>query len=398
MSTAPQLAVGTTLDIKDDVNYSAFQGINAFPATELVCGNIFLGLQGYFAVRVPLGEQLGLCRGGTIETGLTNAAVTMVATRNWTAGGSIEVNCMLDDSPRAGPLDPRLAWKPPSGFGPDWRRDTWGTFDTRLEDTGGSPFLDTPAFNNPNWGLRYTELGEDQREELAQKFTVTGGPWSVARAILEMRRFGSPSGSVEVAIQADSTDAYGRSQPSGTDLGVSASVLCSTVTATPGNGPVTFAFSPDVVLADGDYWVVLRAVPTAYAFSATNFLVWLHNRNFLNVGSSHYTPNGVGFDRGNYPGHVDIQLDTQAKIVGTAVIWSPPATSIGQTRSTPNLSSLVQEVILNSGHETASALCFTFRTVGETRTFGFRAHGHPSGSPPGFACQFRRRDSRGGVL
>ena len=213
MTVAPQLAVGTTLTQADDVSYSVFQNIIAPNATELVCGNIFLGLQGAFAVRIPLGEQLGLARGGTIETGLTNAAVTMVATRNWTAGGTISINCMLDDSPRGGPLDPRLAWKPPGGFGPDWRHDFWGTFNTRLENLTGTPFISTAAANTNSWGIRQ-QAG--RREQLAQLFTVPAGPaWLVARAIVQMRRFGNPIGSMELAIQTNAIDAYGRSNPSG---------------------------------------------------------------------------------------------------------------------------------------------------------------------------------------
>lgn len=392
MTTAPQLAVGTTLAPSDDVSYSAFQNIIAPNATELICGNIFLGLQGSIAVVVPLGEQLGLCRGGQIEPGLVSAAVTMVATRNWSAGGVINVNCILDDSPRQGPLDPRLAWKPPTGFGPDWRRDFWGTFRTRLEDTGGSPFVDTGTPNNASWAIRQTA---GARERLAQLFTVPAGPnWSVARAVLYLQRTGSPSGSMVVALQANSVDAYGRNVPSGVDLGVSAVVLNSTVPSA--GGLVTYAFAPDVVLVPGQYWAILRP-SVSYAVNGTDFISWWQNRNFFNVGGAHFSTNSTRLVHGNYPGHIDVFLDMNAKKVGTPITWNVPATSIGQSRSTPDLSPLVQEVILNSGHETASALCFTFDTSGETRTFGFRANGHPSGSPPGFACQFRRRDTRGQV-
>lgn len=393
MTVAPQLSVGNTLQALDDTSYSIFQNVNAPNNIELVCGNIFLGIQGSFAVVIPLGEQLGLCRGGQIETGLIAATVTMVATRNWTVGGQIQVNCMLDDSPRAGPLDARLAWKPPAGFGPAWRRDVWGTFKTRLEDTGGSPFIDTPASNNATWGIRAVT---GHREQLAQLFTVPAGPsWSVARAIMQMTRHGSPIGSMEVAIQGDTTDGYGHAQPDGIDLGVSAAVLNSTIALTPGSTFVTYAFTPDVVLAPGNYWAVVRP-SVSYPVSLIDFIVWHQNRAFFNIGGSHRTLNGIRFDLGNYPGHADVSQDL-VKTSGPSVLWDVPATSVGQTRSTPDLSSLVQEVILTSGHETASALCFTFVTVGETRTFGFRAHGHPSGSPPGFAAQFRRRDTRGEV-
>lgn len=393
MTTAPQLSVGTTLAVEDDVSYSVFQNVIAPAATELVCGNIFMGLQGYVAVRIPLGEQLGLARGGRIETGLTNAALTMRATRNWGAGGEISVNACVDDSPRAGPLDPRLAWKPPAGFGPDWRRDTWGTFRTRLEDTGGSPLIDIGTSTNASWAIRQTA---GARERLAALFTVPAGPSiSVARAILELAKNGSPSGSMEVAIQANSTDAYGRSIPDGTDLGVSSAVANSGIPAGPSN--ITFPFSPDVVLAPGSYWAILRP-STPYSVDGTNYISWRQNRNFFNVQGAHYSTNSAKFVRGNYPGHVDVALDLNAKAVGTAITWSVPATSVGQSRSTPDLSPLIQEVILNSGHETASAICIFLSTVSQTITFGFAAQGHPTLAPPGFACQFRRRDHRGGVL
>jgi len=399
MSTAPQLAVGTTLTAVDDTWFSVFQSVNQPLTTQLVCGNFFIGLQGYIAVRIPLGEfGAGLCRGATIETGITNAAVTFVADGTWTAGGSVQINCMLDDSPRAGPLDSNLAWKPPGGFAPAWRVDWWGQFDARLEDTGGTPFVDFGLGNSGTFGI-LPLVGV--REQLAGKFTVPVGPsWSVARAILELRRHGVPTGSMEVAIQTQTTDGYGHIIPDGVDLGVSAAVLNSTVPLNPASGPITFAFAPDVVLPAGNYFTVLRP-SVAYVPSLVNFIVWMQQRLFFGTGGAHYHTNPVfanRFDTQLYPGHVDVHWDTLAKEQGTPVIWSPIARSPGQSISTPDLSSLVQETILNSGHETAHALCFTFRTVGETRAFRFRAHGHPSGSPPGFACQFRRRDTRGEVL
>ena len=394
VTVAPQLAVGTTLYSTDDTSYSAFQNVNQPGGASIVCGNIFLGLQGYCVVRVPLGELLGLARGATIETGLTNAAVTFRASGNWTAGGAINVNVMLDDSPRAGPLDSRLAWKPPGGFGPAWRRDRWGVFDVRLEDTGGTPFIDTGPGTFGGWGIRAIT---DKRDELATPFNVPAGPgWSVARAILDMRRFGNPGGSMEVAIQTNTTDGYGHDEPDGVDLGVSAAVLNSTIVATPGNGPITYAFAPDVVLPTGRYWAVIRPA-VSYPVNGTDFVVWMQRRVFFGDGGSHRTINGVGFDQGNFPGHADVSLDTVPKQAGADIVWNPPARSVGQSVSTPDLSALVQEVCRNSGHETTSALCFTFRTVGETRTYRFAANDHPTLDPPGFACQFRRRNHRGGA-
>lgn len=392
MTVAPQLAVGTTLANTDDVSYSIFQNIIAPNAIELVCGNIFLGLQGSIAVVIPLGEQLGLCRGGQIETGLVSAALTMRATRNWAAGGQILVNACLDDSPRAGPLDPRLAWKPPGGFGPDWRHDFWGTFRTRLETTAGSPLLDTGTPTNVSWALRQT-VGA--RERLAQLFTIPAGPsWSIARAILELQKTGAPGGSFEVAIQRDVTDAYGRGGPSGIDLGVSAAVLNSGIPAGPSN--ITYAFSPNVLLVPGSYWAIMRpSVP--YAVDGVNFISWRQNRNFFNVESRHYSTGSTRFVLGNYPGHVDVGIDMSAKAAGSAIVWDVPATAIGQSRSTPDLSPLIQEVILSSGHETASAICIFLQTVSQTITFGFAANGHPTLAAPGFAAQFRRRDTRGEV-
>lgn len=392
MTTAPQLAVGTTTQVIDDTSFSVFQQINAPQLTELVCGNIFLGLQGYVAVVVPLGESLGLTRGATIETSLTDASLSFRATRNWAAGGQLLVNCMVDDNPRGQQLDPRLAWKPPGGFGPSWRHDSWGTFRTRLEDTGGSPFLDVGTSANAAWPLRQT-VGE--RERLASTFTVAGGPWSVARAILELQRTGSPSGSMEVAIQGSQSNGFGSQEPDGVDLAVSATVTNATIPTTP--TLTTFAFSPDVVLSDGvQYWCVLRP-SVAYPVNGTDYVSWRQNRAFFNVGGAHYAPNAVRLSRGLYPGHVDVSLDTAAKEVGTPITWNVPARSIGQTVSTPDLSPLVQEVCLTSGHETASALCFTVRASGQTITYGFAAHGHPTLDPPAFACQFRRRDVRGGT-
>jgi len=400
MTTAPQLAVGTTTQGIDDTSYSIFQLLNGPNAAGLVCGNFFLGLQAACAVVIPLGELLGLARGANIETGLTNAAVTFVANGNWTAGGTILCNVMLDDSPRhasedglgeAGAFDPRLAWKSPNGFGPAWRRDQWGSFGTRLEDTGGTPYMDNAPSTGGTFGMR-TIAGK--REELAQTFTVPAGPsWSVARAILELRRHGNPIGSMECAIQASQSNGFGRIEPDGIDLAVSAAVLNSTIPLNPATGQITYAFAPDVVLPPGQYWAVLRP-SVAYPISLVDFVVWLQRRAFLNVGGSHRTLSGDRFDLGNYPGHVDVLNDLGAKEVGTDIVWNPIARTAGQTVSTPDLSPLVEEVIRNSGHETTSALCFTFKTVGETRTYRFAAHDHATRNPPGFACQFRRRDVR----
>lgn len=402
MTTAPQLAVGTTLQGIDDVSFSAFQQLNAPFGAQLITGNIFLGIQGYFAVAVPIGEQLGLARGATIETGLTNAAVTLRSAGAWSAGGAISIDVLVDDGPRggaddglgeSGDLDPRLAWKPPGGFGPAWRRDFWGQFDHRLEDTGGSPFLDTGLGGSGTFGLRAVA---GHRDELAQPFTVPAGPaWSVARTILELQKVGAPTGSVEVAIQASQSNGVGGIEPDGVDVAVSAAVTCASIPAGP--GPITFAFAPDAVLSPGTYWTILRsAVP--YPVSITDFLIWMQQRAFLGTGGAHRTLTGVRFDQGNYPGHVDVHLDTLAKELGPPIAWSPPASAgPGATFTTPNLSPLVQEVARRAGHETRHALCFTFRTTGETRTFRFASHDHATLAEPGFACQFRRRDHRGGV-
>lgn len=397
MTVAPQLAVGNTVQAIDDTSFSAFQSIQAPTATTLICGNFFLGLQGYIAIRVGMGELLGLARGGKIETGLTNAALTLRAAGAWTAGGTIEVNCMLDDSPRGGPVDERLAWKPTAGFGLNkWRSDGWGVFDQRLEDTGGSPFVDNGLGNVSSFAfLPVAGL----RERMAGRFVVPAGPsWSVARAICRMRRFGTPTGSMEVAIQGDQTKSPSGTgmEPDGVDLGVSAAVLNSTFSTAAAGADATFAFSPDVVLPPGTYWTVMRpSVP--YVPDFTNFVSWMQKRQFLGIGGAHFhTALSVSsrFDNGNYPGHVDVHFDTLAKEAGTPIIWNPIARSSGQTISTPDLSPLVQEVILNSGHETADALCFTLRTDGETRTYRFAAQGHPSLAPPGFACQYTRRNTR----
>ncbi len=397
MSTAPHLAVGTTLLSTDDVWFSVFQGLNQPSTTQLIAGNFFLGLQGYVAIRVDMGALLGLDRGATIETGLTNAQVSFVADSTWTAGGEIQCNVMIDDSPRQGPLDTRLAWKPPGGITGIWREDGWGLFSQIIEDTGGTPFLDTLIGTT---GVFALELLPGLRSRIAARFVVPVGPdWSVARVICELRRFSNPIGSVEVAIQADGANAVGIQEPDGVDLGVSASVLNSTVVSTPGSGPITFAFTPDVVLPPGTYWTVLRQdVP--YVGDFVNFIVWMQRRIFFAVGGSHFHSSFQAnrFDVANYAGHIDIHRDTLAKELGPAIIWNPVARVAGQNISTPDLSPLVQEVIRTSGHETISALCFTFRTVGETRSYRFASNDHPSSNPPAFSCQFRRRDIRGGAF
>lgn len=393
MTVAPQQAIGTTLQGIDDTSYSVFQNLNGPLNPTLFCGNIFLGLQGACAVRIPLGEQLGLTRGANILTDITNCAVTFEANGSWTAGGTILCNVMVDDSPRQGPLDARLAWKPPGGSGPIWRRDFWGVFDQRLEDTGGSPFIDTGPGNSGSFAI---EPIAGVREMMAHRFTVPAGPnWSVARAILELRRFGNPTGSLEVAIQGDQSDGYGHLEPDGVDLGVSAAVLNSTIPLTPASGPITYAFTPDVVLAPGNYWTVLRH-SVAYVPNFADFIVWMQRRVFLGVGGSHRQGAGRGLLLGqeNFPGHADVSLDTAAKEAGTDIVWNPIARVAGQSISTPDLSPLVNEVCKTSGHETASALCFTFRTVGETRTYRFASHDHATRNPPGFFCQFRRRQAR----
>jgi len=399
VSVAPQLAVGFTSQAIDDTSFSVFQSVQNPLATTLIAGNFFAGLQGYCAVVVPIGELKGLDRGATIETALTGCAVTFRAAGNWTAGGTISCNVMLDDSPRAGPLDSRLAWKPPGGFGPNiWRNDGWGVFDQRLEDTGGTPFIDNGLGDYSGFAF---EPVVGLRRRMAGKFTVPAGPsWSVARAICQMRRFNTPTGSMEVAIQGNVLKPGGVGfEPDGVDLGVSAPVLNSTLSTAAAGTAITYAFAPDVVLPAGDYWTVMRpSVP--YVPDLTNFVSWMQKRQFLGVGGAHFhTLAAVSrrFDNGNYPGHVDVHFDTLAKEAGTPIVWNPIARTTGQSISSPDLSPLVQEVIRHSGHETTSALCFTFRTVGETRTYRFAAHGHPTLAAPGFACQFRRRNTRGEV-
>jgi hypothetical protein len=192
VTVAPQLAVGTTSQGIDDTTFSIFQLLNGPLGTVLVTGNFFLGLQAGVAVVVPLGELLGLQRGANIETGLTNAAVTFTAAGNWTAGGTILCNVMLDNSPRhssedglgdAGPYDSRYPQKSPNGYGPAWRQDRWGVFDLRLEDTGGSPFLDQLAGTSGSFGLRAIA---GHRDELAARFVVPAGR-SDASAIRRVR-------------------------------------------------------------------------------------------------------------------------------------------------------------------------------------------------------------------
>ena len=393
MTQAPFFATGTTLQGIDDTSFSVFQALNDPLNPTLICGTLLFGLQGYLAVVMPLGElgNLALARGAKILTDQINAAVSFVASGSWTAGGEILCNVMLDDSPRSGPLNPRLAWKPVEGFGPDWRSDIWGVFDVVLEDTGGAPFIDLGLGLTFNFGIGAVA---GHREELAVSFVVPAGPdWSVARAIKELQRTGNPIGSMEVAIQANLIDSFGRNLPDGVDIGVSATVLNSTIPLTPASGPITFAFSPDVVLAPGTYWSVIRqAVP--YPVSLIDFVAWGQRRLFLNINrAAHRTgtsgtkdplvpAGGVRLYIGNYPGHVDLHSDFLDREIGTDIVWNPIARSVGQSISTPDLSPLVQEAILFSGHETVSALCFTFRTVGETQTYRFATHKHATLRPP----------------
>jgi hypothetical protein len=405
VTVAPQLAVGTTLVNADDVWFSVFQSITQPNATVLLAGNFFLGLQAYTAVRIDMGSLLGLARGATIETGLTNAAVTFTAAGNWTAGGTITCTVVADTGPRglselvpngdtaAQQYDSRLAFKPDGGYGPAWRRDFSGVFDMRAEDTGGTPFVDTGVATTGSFGIRTVA---NLREQFAHPFTVSGGPWSIARMRLRLRRFGNPIGSCEVAIQTDTSDGFGHVQPDGVDLGVTATVLNSVAPLSPGIGLVDYAFAPDLVLPDGNYWAVLRPVVT-YPVSLTDFIVWGQRRVFLGPGGSHRTLLGNRFGHGNYPGHADVHLDLAAKELGPAIVWNPVARSTGQVVSTPDLSPLVQEVVRLAGHETIHALIFVFRTSGETRTYRFAGNAHATFNPPGFACQFRRRDTRGGV-
>lgn len=388
-------AIGTTLNFYDDTSFNVFQPLNGPAAQILTCGNIFLGIQGYMGLRFPLAEgpdPRSLGRGGTVLADSLLPQITLTAAGTWTAGGSISISMLLDDSPRDGPQDLQLAWKPPGGSGPSWRRDAWGVFDTRLEDTGGAPFIDN--------GVGTLQVGmsifTDLREELGARIVVPAGPsWSVARVINLMSRFGIPIGSTEVALQGNSVNAAGYDEPDGVDLGVSAAVANTpTIPLQPAGGNVTFAFAPDVVLAPGIYWVVTRpSVP--YVADFTNFIAWKQKRVFLGVGGSHrHGPAfGIGFDQANYWGVVDVFFDVTAKEL-PAIIWSPPAAVFGDTIQTPDLSALIQEVITTSGHEATSAVGFTFKTVGETRTFRFASNEHATLAAPSFFAQYKARYAR----
>ncbi len=387
-------AIGTTLNYWDDASYNVFQPLNS-PANAVIwCGNIWLGLQGACAIRFPLAEgpdPRSLGRGGTVLTSALPADITLTAAGGWTAGGTISISMLLDDSPRDGPQDLQVAWKPAEGSGAGWRRDAWGVFDARLEDTGGTPFLDQ--------GVGTLQVGMSilggLREELGAKFVVPAGPsWSVARVINKMSRFGTPTGSTEVAIQGNTVNAVGYDEPDGIDAGVSATVLNSAIPLQPTGGDVTFAFTPDVVLAPGTYWVVVRP-SVAYVADFANFITWFQKRIFLGVGGSHKqgATYGVGFDQSNYFGGVDIHFDVSAKAL-PAITWNPPAAVSGDTLTTPDLSSLIQEVITTSGHEATSAICFIFTTVGETRTYRFASNDHATLAAPSFFAQYKARYAR----
>jgi hypothetical protein len=402
VTTPVLLSFGVTGNVADDTSFSVFQLANGPAGTVNVCGNFFLGLQASIAVRLPM--IVGPHRGARLETVLTQSSVAMVATSTWAAGGSININCMVDTGPRGASdsvpngdtapasdqLDARLAFKPQDGFGPSWRRDYSGQFDMLLEDTVSTPFLDTGVATGGSFGIR-TVVGA--REEFSNRFVVPGGPsWSVARVLLRLRRFGAPTGSMEVAIQAEQSDGYGHLEPDGVDIAVTAAVLNSVPPLSPGIAQVTFAFTPDAVLPPGNYFLVFRPSGAPYPVSLVNFIVWGQRRLFVANAGSHRTSLGYFFDQALYPGHVDVHFDTLAKEVGSSIVWAIPAAVAGNLMVSPDLGPLAEEVIRNAGHETIHALIFTFRTVGQTLAFRFAGHGHGVYSPPSWATRFVRRN------
>lgn len=392
MTVAPQLAVGTAIVATDDTSYSVFQNLNGPNSTQLVFGNIFLGLQGAAAIRIAMGELKGLDRGAKIDNSLINAALSLVRNAAWPGGDSATITVALDEQPRRLEEDSAMAMKKETDFGPAWRRDGWGQWDVQVRRPDTSTIVDLGT------GVLDVQLrpAVDRRLRIGQLFTIGVGE-TVRDVICRLRRYGTPTGSVELVLYPSESDGWSQIRPDeDSPIAVSGAVANATIPTTAGGTDVTFTFAPDVVLAAGSYWAVLRPSGTPWTESATDTIAFLQSRGFLFTGGSVYTA-GNRFDTFLYRGHVDVHFDILAR-ASSGVAWALPAGAVGGTSPSPDLTSIVQEACLARSHETINALIFSITTSGATGTYRVAAATHPTRSPPGFACQFTRRNVRGGVL
>lgn len=105
-----------------------------------------------------------------------------------------------------------------------------------------------------------------EKDKLAQSFELSAGA-TVDTAKLWLRKIGSPSGTMTLRVETDSSGA-----PSGTLADASATVTVNEATLSTSYGWITFDFATDFALSSStSYWLVLS---TDRAASADNYVLW----------------------------------------------------------------------------------------------------------------------------
>jgi hypothetical protein len=120
-------------------------------------------------------------------------------------------------------------------------------------------------------------LLDDPNVRVAMPFALTqAATHDSLRVALKLKAVGSPTGSLILEIQADSSGS-----PSNLAIG-SAATLSATAVSTTVSAFHAFAFTDSKTLAAGSYWIVLRA----QGVSGSNQILWMGNDQGLYGGGA----------------------------------------------------------------------------------------------------------------
>jgi len=350
---------GVVARIQADTDFNAFQLVNGFGDTQLLVGNIFLGIQGGCVFKFT---GAGIPKGSTIKS----AVIDVVADdSSGAAGVTTQIQGVA--------MGPDKAWVP-GRYGlstPKWRRDFWGTFAADVRNLAAATIVDTvPAATNQTWGLRQL-LGF--RQKMAQRFTVPAGAGDTLGDIrLELTRAGAPAGtlSLEVRVPRDN-------DPTGELLAVSDPVVAAGIPAGPSDVTFTFSGVNQIALEGATtYYVVLRS-DLPYPTSAVDWIGWRQRREFFGPGGGRHFGVGRDWDNQNYPGVADVFEDITDQ-VGVDVAWSMPPFVIGTTYTTPDITEIVQAIVSDQYYQSGGPIGIAFDSFGNTGQRRIAAEGNPA--------------------
>lgn len=356
--------ISTTATIdrsEDDTAYTIFANANAFRATEVFLGNVFLGI-------TQNGVLVFNNHGIPPRSKIINAELFVTATRN--NGVQFDTDIFaLGGNPA---ITARGVWSADTFDA--WRPSIWGRFRTIVRDTVATAVFNSDPATNPAgaWAINFEA---EKKRSLGALFTVAANTTLGSTEAL-LSRVGSPTGSLFMAIYLADINGL----PSGSALATSDAVAASSLGVGAANRSlINFPFSglDQIALSTGVNYVATIEEPS-YTINGTDFIQWHERRAFFSVGISKHLGIGRQFDYQNFPLHGDVATTANFQRLGSPVNWNVPTFVIGFELSTglTNLAPVIQECVNEEGYTPGRRIAIVMTGTGEASNRAFASFDH----------------------